>query len=227
MKSPQYRRDVDLLEHIQRRDTKWSTSPVRTGWENWACSACRRQGSGETWEWPFSIYRGQKKKGERLFCRVFCDKTRGNGFKLKEGRFKFKIRRTTRAVRHWNASGHTQRDDGCPVIPGGQSGRCSEQPDPAVGVPVHCRGVGLDEFQSPLPTLILWKSNFTKHIIFSLTLIITLFRYLISANSLQTDQKYMFQRQKGMHDLALTYSSKWLLPLWTLNNKPDYEPDVW
>jgi len=37
---------------------------------------------------------------------------------------------------------------GCP-IPGhsqGQAGRGSEQPDQAVGVPVHCRGVGLDNF---------------------------------------------------------------------------------
>ena len=46
-----------------------------------------------------------------------------------------------------------QRGDGCPVIPGGQSGRCSEQPDPAVGVPVHCRGVGLDNLQRSIPTL--------------------------------------------------------------------------
>ena len=37
-----------------------------------------------------------------------------------------------------------QRGGGCPV-PGdaqGQAGRGSEHLDPAVGVPVHCRGVG-------------------------------------------------------------------------------------
>jgi len=28
----------------------------------------------------------------------------------------------------------------------GQAERGSEQPDVAVGVPVHCRGVGLDEY---------------------------------------------------------------------------------
>ena len=39
-----------------------------------------------------------------------------------------------------------QRGGGCP-IPGdtqGQAGWGSEQPDVAVGVPVHCREVGLD-----------------------------------------------------------------------------------
>ena len=39
-----------------------------------------------------------------------------------------------------------QRRGGCP-IPGDvqcQAGWGSEQPDLAVGVPVHCRGVGLD-----------------------------------------------------------------------------------
>ena len=39
-----------------------------------------------------------------------------------------------------------QRGGGCPV-PGdaqGQAGRGSEHLDPAVGVPVHCRGVGPD-----------------------------------------------------------------------------------
>jgi len=50
-----------------------------------------------------------------------------------------------RLLKHWNTSQRAQRGGGYPV-PGaiqGQARRGSEQPDLAVGVPVHCRGIGL------------------------------------------------------------------------------------
>ena len=46
-----------------------------------------------------------------------------------------------------------QRGGGSPV-PGdiqGQAGPGFEQPDLAVGVPVHCRGVGLEHLQASFP----------------------------------------------------------------------------
>jgi len=72
---------------------------------------------------------------------------RGNGCKLKEGRY-----RLDKELFFYNEDGETlaqiaQRDGRYP-IPGiiqGQAGWGSEQPDLVEYVPSHCRGVGLDD----------------------------------------------------------------------------------
>jgi len=66
---------------------------------------------GKRWLWgdlivAFQYIKGAyKKDGEGHFTKACSDRTRGSGFRLKEGRFRLDIRKkffTMRAVRHWN-----------------------------------------------------------------------------------------------------------------------------
>ena len=69
------------------------------------CSLEKRKLQGDliaACQCPKGIYR---KEGDRLFSRVCGDRARGNGLKLKEGRFSLDIRKMSfivRLVRHWH-----------------------------------------------------------------------------------------------------------------------------
>jgi len=75
--------------------------------------------------------------GEALFTRACSDRTRVNGFKLKEGRFRSDIRNkffTMRAVKHWNRLPAEPVDAPFPGSVQGQVGWGFEQPGLVEGV---------------------------------------------------------------------------------------------
>ncbi|KAK4822461.1 hypothetical protein QYF61_015467 [Mycteria americana] len=108
--SPQHRKDVELLERVQRRDTKMIQGVEALSYEDrlrelGLFSLEKRRLRGDLIA-AFQYLKGAyRKDGDRLFSKACCDRTRSDGFKLKEVRFRLDLRKTfftMRVVKHWH-----------------------------------------------------------------------------------------------------------------------------
>ena len=165
MGSPHYRRDMDLLECVQRRATKMIHGMEHLSYEGGLRElGLFRLEKRRLWgdlraafqylKWSY------RKEGDRLFIRICDDRTRGNVFKLKESRFRLDIKKKVFYSEDDEAlEQFVQSYSGC-FIPGDfqdTAGPGPGQPDLAVHVSVHCREAGLYDLWGFLPTLrILW-----------------------------------------------------------------------